>query len=47
MGAMRKRDGCLVCASRSLVGFGSGVNEPMTVKEVNVWQASDAENLHF
>jgi hypothetical protein len=26
--------------------LGTGVNEPLTIRSVNVWQASDANNLH-
>jgi len=27
--------------------LGTGPNQPMTVRSVNVWQASDAQNLHY
>jgi hypothetical protein len=26
--------------------LGTGPNEPMTIRSVNVWQASDSNNLH-
>jgi hypothetical protein len=26
--------------------LGTGLNEPMTIRSVNVWQTSAAQNLH-